>query len=75
MNNTGKRIKEIRQQIDALNVELAQLTGQVSEDVDAKCRALLAAGCKVEAVKTYRIAMGPTCSLKEAVDYINTLPA
>ena len=76
MNDAGKRILEIRQQLDALNVELAQLTGQVREDVDAKCRAFLAAGDKVGAVKTYRIAMGNTsCSLKEAVDYINTLPA
>jgi ribosomal protein L7/L12 len=74
MNDTAKRIMEIRQQIDALKVELAQLTGHVSSDVDAKCRALLSAGQKVEAVKTYRIAMGNTaCSLKEAVDYVNSL--
>lgn len=76
MNDTAKRILEIRQQIEALNVELAQLTGKVSEDVDEKCRALLAAGDKVGAVKTYRIAMGgAACSLKEAVDYVNLLSA
>jgi hypothetical protein len=32
MNDAAKRILEIRQQINALNVELAQLTRQVGDD-------------------------------------------
>jgi len=76
MNDTAKRILEIRMQLDSLNVEIAQLTGKVSEDVDAKCRAFLAAGNKVGAVKAYRVAMGGHhCSLKESIDYVNSLSA
>jgi len=76
--NPADRIAEIRSQIDALNVELAQLTGLVCEDVDLTIRNLLKAGNKIGAVKTYRMAMGPSCSpcsLKDAIAYVNAIEA
>ena len=70
-DSKNRRIVEVRAQIDRLNAELAKLTEGLSCDLDGKCRALIATGNRIGAVKLYRTTLGT--NLRDAVDYVNRL--